>query len=261
MEIAIPVVQRVKQSTAYLRVNLPNGDVSEGSGFFALQPGMSCRRHVGMPAATAGRRKNVDVVVNSGERGETKRVGEVWAWTAATIWPSCEVDGDPCHLPRAVAGRYRPKMSKRRRSIFSASPLARNWQEHHRQPIHHRLTVGGTNSGDLKQLQVNGGMHPGNSGGPVVDSRGVVIGVSVAIITGTLIDFAIPGDFVKPIVDSSLDAPAGARSGCPGPAGAWSGCGGAGRSCFFPLRSGRSATAHRSPAGSRRVDQGDVGVR
>src|SRR5207253_2330346 len=34
--------------------------------------------------------------------------------------------------------------------------------------------------GSLFQIQVNGGMHPGNSGGPVVDSRGVVVGVAVA---------------------------------------------------------------------------------
>ena len=30
-------------------------------------------------------------------------------------------------------------------------------------------------------VQVNGGMQPGNSGGPVVDTRGVVVGVSVSM--------------------------------------------------------------------------------
>ncbi len=50
--------------------------------------------------------------------------------------------------------------------------------------------------GAVSQVQVNGGMHPGNSGGPIVDSRGVVIGVSVAIITGTQINFVVPGEKV-----------------------------------------------------------------
>src|SRR6185369_15191548 len=35
-------------------------------------------------------------------------------------------------------------------------------------------------SGQLDKIQVNGGMDPGNSGGPVVDARGHVIGVAVS---------------------------------------------------------------------------------
>ena len=50
------------------------------------------------------------------------------------------------------------------------------------------------------QVQVNGGIHPGNSGGPVVDSRGVVIGVSVAGIRGTTINFAVPGEKVQDVM-------------------------------------------------------------
>jgi hypothetical protein len=48
--------------------------------------------------------------------------------------------------------------------------------------------------GIVTQIQVNGGMNPGNSGGPLVDTRGVVVGVAVSIIRGTQINFAIPGD-------------------------------------------------------------------
>ena len=53
------------------------------------------------------------------------------------------------------------------------------------------------------QVQVNGGMNPGNSGGPVTDARGVVIGVSVSGIRGTQINFAIPGDLVRQVLDGS----------------------------------------------------------
>jgi S1-C subfamily serine protease len=49
---------------------------------------------------------------------------------------------------------------------------------------------------DLKEVQVNGGMQPGNSGGPVVDTSGHVVGVAVSIIQGTQINFAIPGEHV-----------------------------------------------------------------
>ena len=51
--------------------------------------------------------------------------------------------------------------------------------------------------GSLYQIQVNGGMHPGNSGGPVVDARGVVVGVAVAGIRGTQINFAVPSEKIQ----------------------------------------------------------------
>ena len=38
-------------------------------------------------------------------------------------------------------------------------------------------------TGVLKEIQIDGGMNPGNSGGPVVNTRGSLVGVSVAIIT------------------------------------------------------------------------------
>jgi hypothetical protein len=47
-------------------------------------------------------------------------------------------------------------------------------------------------------------MHPGNSGGPVTDARGVVIGVSVSGYQGTQINFAIPGDFVPRVLDGQF---------------------------------------------------------
>ena len=51
-------------------------------------------------------------------------------------------------------------------------------------------------SGQLHEVQVNGGMNPGNSGGPVVDAAGDVVGVAVAVIRGTQINFAVPGERV-----------------------------------------------------------------
>ena len=50
--------------------------------------------------------------------------------------------------------------------------------------------------GTVNQVQVNGGMEHGNSGGPVVDARGVVVGVAVSGYDGTQIKFAVPGEKV-----------------------------------------------------------------
>jgi S1-C subfamily serine protease len=48
-------------------------------------------------------------------------------------------------------------------------------------------------------------MHPGNSGGPVTDAAGRVIGVARAGIVGTQINMAIPGDLVHSFFHNAGD--------------------------------------------------------
>jgi S1-C subfamily serine protease len=47
--------------------------------------------------------------------------------------------------------------------------------------------------GELATVQIDGDITPGNSGGPVVDTRGRLIGVAAATIRGRNIGFAVPG--------------------------------------------------------------------
>lgn len=46
--------------------------------------------------------------------------------------------------------------------------------------------------GELAAIQIDAQLNPGNSGGPVLDDRGKVVGIVVSGIHGTGIDFAIP---------------------------------------------------------------------
>lgn len=46
--------------------------------------------------------------------------------------------------------------------------------------------------GDDSVVQIDGALNPGNSGGPVVDAKGRLVGVAVATIKGSGIGFAIP---------------------------------------------------------------------
>ncbi|HEY3968941.1 MAG TPA: serine protease [Planctomycetaceae bacterium] len=66
-------------------------------------------------------------------------------------------------------------------------------------------------SGKTAKIQIDGALNPGNSGGPVVDSKGNLIGISVQTIQGSNIGLAIPpGELVatlegrvgKPVVSA-----------------------------------------------------------
>ena len=46
--------------------------------------------------------------------------------------------------------------------------------------------------GEVRRIQIDGDLNPGNSGGPVVDAKGRLVGVAVAKVTGTRIGLAIP---------------------------------------------------------------------
>jgi S1-C subfamily serine protease len=63
----------------------------------------------------------------------------------------------------------------------------------------------------VERVQFDGQLNPGNSGGPVLDAHGKVVGVATAAIRGAAINFAVPADrlsgFLKaPALD--VDAPA-----------------------------------------------------
>src|SRR2546430_756400 len=62
--------------------------------------------------------------------------------------------------------------------------------------------IQGTVSGTRKtatgytQTQLAGGLHPGNSGGPVLSAKGAVVGIAVSGLKDTQIHFAVPVSYV-----------------------------------------------------------------
>ena len=63
-----------------------------------------------------------------------------------------------------------------------------------------RITSMRRKDGALSQIQVDAVLNPGNSGGPVIDTRGEVIGVVVSGIVGMGVNFAIPVSHVRRFV-------------------------------------------------------------
>lgn len=207
-EMAADAVQKVKRSTAYLRVSLPGGDVTEGSGFFALERGVVITNaHVVGMLRAGGPPRGVEVVIHSGEAGEAKLAGTVVGVDRDNDLAVLRVKGDLSRLPAPLPVASAAKLTETQNVYIFGFPFGAQLGKNITVSA---STVGALRRGQggvLKQVQVNGGMHPGNSGGPVTDSRGAVVGVSVAGIDGTQINFAVPGDFIRPLFERSKSQP------------------------------------------------------
>ncbi len=54
-----------------------------------------------------------------------------------------------------------------------------------------------TKDDKLLAIQVDASLNPGNSGGPLLDSRGMVVGVAVAAVPGAALNLALPAELVE----------------------------------------------------------------
>lgn len=62
-------------------------------------------------------------------------------------------------------------------------------------------------NGKLAKVQIDGALNPGNSGGPVVDGQGRLIGIAVQTIQGSNIGLTIPAGALTDVLAGSLGKP------------------------------------------------------
>jgi S1-C subfamily serine protease len=197
-------LQKIKEATLYLRVTGPDGSVSQGSGFFGLAPGLVLTNaHVlGMLSPDSRRPARVEIVYRSGLPGERTFQGEILGVDRSSDLAVLRVTGDA--LPTPLDVRSAKDLTETQTVYIVGYPfgdaLGKNVTISTSSVSSLRTDAFGT----LRQVQVNGGMHPGNSGGPVVNSSGEVVGVAVSGIRATQINFAVPGDFVHVVVDGRV---------------------------------------------------------
>src|SRR5262249_37560859 len=63
-------------------------------------------------------------------------------------------------------------------------------------------------AGKVVRVQIDGALNPGNSGGPVVDGKGNLVGVAVQTIQGTHIGMTIPASELASMLEGSVGKPA-----------------------------------------------------
>jgi predicted Zn finger-like uncharacterized protein len=203
-KIAGDTLQAVKRSTVYLRVTMSNGMQTEGSGFFAVEPGVIITNaHVlGMLGAQSMPPANVDVVVYAGEPNAMTLKGVVAGVDRSTDLAVVRVPSNG--LPPPLSLESTLKLADLQKVYILGFPFGKKAATNVTSSEAAISGLGKDKTGAIDQVRLTGDMQPGNSGGPVVDAAGRVVGVSVAIMRGTRINFAVPADFIKVILDGRL---------------------------------------------------------
>jgi S1-C subfamily serine protease len=200
--------ERARAATVYIRVTQNDGKTASGSGFFEAESGMVVTNAHVVDMIRPGKPppRQIDIVIYSGQALEQSVKGTVLGVDResdlALIKPELE--------PARRSGIPSLKVASARSLIETQKLYVVGF------PFGERLNTSVTFSdttvsslhrdfrGLVSRVQVNGGMEPGNSGGPVIDVHGNVVGVAVAGISGTQIKFAIPGDQVPALFTGRL---------------------------------------------------------
>lgn len=200
-ELPDAVLNRVKNATALVDVKI-GGARKNGTGFLVTR---DAARKVGYLATNAhvvdvsrmgsAEQRSVTVVFSPGTDRETTMAGNVIAEDAANDLALIRISGE--ELPQPIAFD-RDVALKETLAVYAVGfPLADMLAVGERRPAV-TLVAGSVSSvrqddfGVLSVIQLDCDIHPGNSGGPVIDASGSLVGVAVAKVAGTRIGFAIP---------------------------------------------------------------------
>jgi S1-C subfamily serine protease len=200
------VVERVKKATLRVLARFKDGKGASGSGFVEKQSGLVLTNaHVVGELEDGPGCDAINLVVNSGEGDKEYRLGgELLAvdrvHDLALVRPFILDVGERHIVPGGLTIPRSPKLTELQRVFVFGFPLGAE--------VGKEITVSETSisslrkdsTGKLVKIQVKGGMTQGNSGGPVVDAMGNVIGVAVSGILGTELNFAIPSEVVHAFI-------------------------------------------------------------
>lgn len=203
------VLARAKKATVFIRVTAGDGSKGSGSGFFGVRGRptlvLTNAHVIGMLEKGAKLPQKVEIVINSGESNEHTVPGRVFKADPGIDLAVVEVAGAPpaAGWPAALEVKNAGGLRETEKLYVLGYPYG--------EQLGKNVTVRESsvaslrkNRGILETLQVNGGMDPGNSGGPVIDAQGNVVGVAVSGLRNTTINFAIPGEKVQSVLSGRI---------------------------------------------------------
>ena len=198
------VRENVKGSTVYIRTLFEDGKGATGTGFFAAGPGIVVTNShvIGQTEEKIVPFKELQVIVNSGMPDSRVFPAKLLKADRGLDLALLKVD-IPNLVPPPLEVIDSFKLKETQEIYIFGFPGGES--------IGTNISVNISTISSLRRvekvpwIQVAGGMHPGNSGGPVTDAQGRVIGVARAGIRGTQINMAIPGDIVHAFFHSAGD--------------------------------------------------------
>jgi S1-C subfamily serine protease len=212
--IAPETVAAIKQATVYVRVE-GEGWGGSGSGFVVSADKervlIVTNHHVAvkLPPNAKPKPPTVSVVFNSGTKTEQE-------FAAAVVGADEEHDLAVLRVvgmkdtPKPIPYADPPKLVETMGVFSFGFPFGQNLSLRKGYPA---ITVGKASvsslrngdDGELAIIQIDGNLNPGNSGGPVVDSKGKLVGVAVARIRdGQGIGLLIPAAEVGRLMGGNL---------------------------------------------------------
>jgi predicted Zn finger-like uncharacterized protein len=202
-ELPKPALDKVKPATVYISVREKDGGGGSGSGFLAFEPGivLTNAHVIGMLEPGTEKPDKVEVSVNHGQQNERKFQAEIMGVDRSHDLAVLKIPA--AGLPPCLEVKASQELHETQPVWICGYPLGNK--------VGKEVTIGPASvtalrkeRGRLDRVQIQGAMRPGNSGGPVVDKEGNVVGVSVEIIVGTLINFAVPAEYVHDIYNGQL---------------------------------------------------------
>jgi len=191
------VLARVKGATAYVRVRSGEGQEGSGSAFLIGRSGTTGYVVTSAHVVTHRGRilPSITVVFSSGVQTEQTLPAEVAGISEDNDLAVLKVASTRLPNPLSLAGTFDAKETAQ--VFIFGFPFGKDLSLRDGNPA---VTISqGTISsfredeaGQIRGIQLDGNLNPGNSGGPVVSPQGILVGISTASILGTQIGFIVP---------------------------------------------------------------------
>ena len=180
------------RATALIEVAGPTESVS-GSGFCVTKSGLFITNaHVVEPATRGAK---IQLVLESGRADQRRVPASLIRIDRALDLALLKVEADPKLVPLSLGGDEKLRHTAEIVTFgfpFGQLNAAKQGDFPDITVLHSRITSLPREGGRLRYIQFDNQLNPGNSGGPVLDETGRVIGVAVKSIQGAAMNRAIP---------------------------------------------------------------------
>ena len=211
----LETVKALKAATVFLKVE-EGSESASGSGFVIKTEGQTgylvTNRHVinlGAGKRRAGAASPaVTVIFDSGGKNERSARAEVLAADVRRDLAVLRVQGVR-DLPTPIDCSHEPDVVETMSVVILGFPLGELLATGKRNPAI-TVTKGSVSSirlndrGDVATVQIAGDITPGNSGGPVVDGQGRLVGIATGTIRNRPIGFAVPATALTRLLQGRL---------------------------------------------------------